>query len=134
MTIHEAITCARTSAGLSEQELAIKLGYKGRTAYSNVVRYETGKREPGAGVIARIGEATGFFIGAYLNEWVVLEIDITTIQSIEISKFETTKKKKGTVKKTVKCHHRWVVNVHRGTRYCSLNCDGFKEHKYNFKP
>jgi hypothetical protein len=27
------------------------------------------------------------------------------------------------------CKHRWVHNVHRKLKYCSLNCDGFKAHK-----
>lgn len=73
MTIHEAIKHARTSAGLSEQELAVKLGYKGRTAYSNIVRYESGERTPGADLIERIATATGFVIATNGEGWVAVQ-------------------------------------------------------------
>ena len=27
------------------------------------------------------------------------------------------------------CNHRWVMNYERGTKYCSVSCNGFKEVK-----
>ena len=27
------------------------------------------------------------------------------------------------------CDHSWIHNTHKGTKYCSSGCDGFKEHK-----
>lgn len=30
----------------------------------------------------------------------------------------------------LKCKHTWIVNHHRGTKYCSKGCDNFK--KYSF--
>lgn len=59
MTINQTITQARTSAGLSRQELAQAIGYEGKTAYSNIRRYEEGERNPGPDLIERIALATG---------------------------------------------------------------------------
>lgn len=27
------------------------------------------------------------------------------------------------------CDHSWIHDTHKGTKYCSSGCDGFKEHK-----
>lgn len=58
MTIHEAIKTAREHSGLTAQELAREMGYQGKTAYSNVTKYEKGENNPGKNIIERFADAT----------------------------------------------------------------------------
>lgn len=83
MTIHEAIRQARELSGMSPQELALEMGYQGKTAYGNVTKYERGENNPGKDVIERFADATGCRI--YFDPvegWWVERVEVTQEEKV----------------------------------------------------
>ena len=68
MKLHEALHEARVIAGLSQVDLAAKLG-KETSGNSFVSVYEAGKRDPSGRIIAAWARATGTTITTDGNAW-----------------------------------------------------------------
>ena len=68
MKINEAIKSARDQSGLTQVELAEKIG----NSQSGITKLENGHRMPSGETISRIEQATGVSILPYQGEWEVM--------------------------------------------------------------
>ena len=70
MTIGEAIKDARKRAGITQVELADRIGMK----QPNVSEYEADRKDPGADLIHRIANATGFAPVPVAEGWALVDL------------------------------------------------------------
>lgn len=86
MTIYERIKFLRISKGMSQQELALKVGYEGRSAISKV---ENGERDISQSMIIKYADALGvtptyLLYGDEAQEKLSTQLDDTDLKILEL--------------------------------------------------